>query len=196
MSAVKRISVSTKRMARVAGRGFSLVELMVVIAIVAILAAIAAPSFQSMLQNNRASSAASALRVALSLSRSEAVKRGSDARVTVAANSTAGQWSNGWTVFADSTGTANNGVAPTADSASITRIEVTSARSDVSYGQTGNMNYFSYNGQGRVVTVNGGPANRTFWFFSGASDKYCLIISITGRVRTERVNGSASCATD
>jgi type IV fimbrial biogenesis protein FimT len=180
--------------------GFSLVELMVVIAIVAILAGVAAPSFRSMLQNNRVSAAASALQVTLSLARSEAVKRGGDARVTVAANQTAGHWENGWTVFFDATGTANGGVAPTADSTAtpplVTRIEVVSARSDVSFGQTGSLNYFSYNGQGRMVDVNGGPANRSFWFYAGDSDKYCLIISVTGRVRMSRTGGGSACATD
>jgi type IV fimbrial biogenesis protein FimT len=176
-------------------RGFTLVELLVVVAIVAILAGLAAPSFKAMMASNRASAAASALQVSLSTARSEAVKRGADARVTVAANGTAGVWSNGWTVFADATGTANSGVAPS-DSATTTRLEVVSERSGVQYSQTGTLNYFSYNGQGRMVDTNGGPANRTFWFYAGDSDKYCLIISVTGRVRTARVSGSSTCATD
>jgi type IV fimbrial biogenesis protein FimT len=172
------------------------VELLIVVSIAAILAGIAGPSFKTMLENNRASAAASALQVSLSVARSEAVKRGADARVTVAANGAAGEWVNGWTVFVDTTSTANNGVAPTVDGASVTRLEIVSARSDVQYNQTGALNYYIYNGQGRLIDVNGASANRTFWFFSGGSDKYCLIISVTGRVRTARVGGSDNCATD
>lgn len=178
-------------------RGFTMVELMVVVAIMAILAAVGGPSFLNMMQSTRVSAAASALQVSLSLARSEAVKRGSNGRVTVAANTTAGIWSNGWTVFVDGTSTANSGVAPTADSSSVTRLEVVAAPAGgVSYGQTGSLNYFTYNGSGRLVTTAGANANRSFWFFTGTSDKYCIVINTSGRVRTERVASAGSCTTE
>ena len=173
---------------------------MVVVAIVAILAALAAPSFTQMLQRNRLSAAASALQVSLSLARSEAVKRGADARVTVAANTTAGTWVNGWTVFVDGTTDANGGVAPTSDTTTatpVTRLEIVAKPSGpVSAGQTGALNYFTYNGQGRVVDINNGPGNRSFWFFDDTSEKYCLVLNTSGRVRVSRVASSASCVTD
>ena len=177
--------------------GFTLVEVMVVIAIIAIMSAIALPSFRDLIVKNRLSAASSALQVSLSLARSEASKRGADARVTVAANGTAGAWGNGWTVFADRGTTANSGVAPTADNATYTRLEIAAAPSSpISASQTGALNYFTYNGQGRLITTTGAVANRSFWFFDSASEKYCLVINITGRVRTERVASAASCATD
>lgn len=180
--------------------GFSLIELMVVVSIVAILTTLAAPSFVDMLRRNRLSAAASALQVSLSLARSEAVKRGADARVTVAANTAAGVWTNGWTVFVDGTGTANAGVAPTADTAGVTgvtRVEVVAAPSGpVGTGQTGTLNYFTYNGVGRLITTTGASANRSFWFFDDVSEKYCLVLNVSGRVRTTRVDSAASCPTD
>ena len=186
--------------ARSARTGFSLIELMVVVAIVAIMAAIAAPSFTDMLRRNRLSAAASSLQVSLSLARSEAVRRGADAKVTVAANSAAGAWTNGWTVFIDKTATANAGLGPTADvagAAGVTRVEVVAPPSGpISTGQTTTLNYFSYNGQGRLVTTTGASANRSFWFFDGSSEKYCLVLSISGRVRSTRVATSAACPTD
>lgn len=178
-------------------QGFTLIETMVVVAIVAILAALAAPSFQDLLRGNRLSAASSAMQVSLSLARSEAVKRGTDARVTVAANGTAGRWDNGWTVFVDRTTNANGAIAPTTDSANVTRLEVVAQPSlPISYSQTGTLTYFTYNGQGRLITSTGAVANRSFWFYDSTSDKYCLIINTTGRVRAARVTASTACATD
>jgi type IV fimbrial biogenesis protein FimT len=182
---------------RGAAPGFTLIETLVVVAIVAILGALALPSFKQLLQSNRVAAASSAMQVSLNLARSEAVKRGSDARVTVAANTAAGVWSNGWTVFLDKTGNANSGIAPVSDSATTTRLEVIAApAATVSYSQTGTLNYFTYNGQGRLITNTGAVANRSFWFFEADSDKYCLIINTTGRVRTDRVASAANCVTE
>lgn len=183
---------------RARDRGFSLVETMVVVAIVAIVSAIAAPSFVEMIRNNRLSAATSALQSSLNLARSEAIKRGSDARVTVAANGIAGNWANGWTVFDDKTTTANGGVGP-ADDTSGQRLEVVGVLSGpVSSSQTNaTLNYFTYSGQGRLIDVTGGTVvNRSFWFFDSTSDKYCLIINKTGRVRFERVGSAAFCVTE
>ena len=181
--------------------GFSLIELMVVVAIVAILASIAGPAFQEMLQKNRLTAASSALQASLNLARSEAIKRGPDAKVTLAANTTAGSWSNGWTVFVDKTNDANGGIGLTAaDDGGVkgTRVEVVAALSaPISFGQTaGGWNYFSYNGLGRPITsANGsnGPGNRTVWFYDSTSEKYCLIINAGGRVRKVRVAGALDC---
>ena len=178
--------------------GFTLIEVMVVVAIVAILAALAVPSFTDMLQRNRLSAASSALQVSLSLARSEAIKRGADARVTVAANAAAGVWANGWTVFVDGTSNANGGLGPAADVAGatgVTRLEVVGAPSGpVSAAQSGTINYFSYSGQGRLIDVSGaGVVNRSFWFSDGTSEKYCLVVNNTGRVRSTRVASAASC---
>jgi type IV fimbrial biogenesis protein FimT len=181
--------------------GFTLIEVMVVVAIIAILGSLAIPSMVDMLRSNRLQAAQAALQVSLNLARSEAVKRGTDARVTVAAGTTAGAWTNGWTVFEDKTTTANAAVAPTVDDATVQRLEVVSPlpSSTISYSQSdagvGQLNYFTFNGQGRMVTTTNAPANRTFWFFESTSKRYCLIISTTGRVRTDVVASSANCST-
>lgn len=75
-------------------RGFSLIELMIVVAIVAVLAAVAAPAFRETLATTRMKTLASDIHLSLARARSEAIKR--NANITVAA--TGGNWLAGWTV--------------------------------------------------------------------------------------------------
>jgi type IV fimbrial biogenesis protein FimT len=183
-------------------QGFTLVETMVVVAILAILGSLAAPAMREIVLKNQLGVAQSALQVSLNLARSEAVKRGADARVTIAANGLAGAWISGWTIFVDGTANANGGVAPSASSAvscsvnCVTLLEVVAPlNGGLGYGQTGSLNYFSYNGEGRLIDVTGGGViNRSAWFFKDQSEKYCLIINNIGRVRTARVSNALTCA--
>ncbi|MBU6502594.1 MAG: GspH/FimT family pseudopilin [Burkholderiales bacterium] len=177
-------------------KGFSLLEVLTVIAIIAILAVIATPSYTELLRRNRLAAASSAMQVSLNLARSEAVKRGGDARVTIAANGTAGRWANGWTVFVDRTTDANGEVAPADDSnTDMIRLEVTDAPAGpVSAAQNGAINSFTYNGRGRLIDISGGGVvNRSFWFFDGVSEKYCLIVNNAGRVRADRTASTVNC---
>ena len=80
---------------RRAESGFTLPELMIVLAVAGILAALAVPSFQSLTQSQQAKNASFELFSSLSLARSEAIKR--NANVTVAP-AVAGDWGQGWTI--------------------------------------------------------------------------------------------------
>jgi type IV fimbrial biogenesis protein FimT len=73
-------------------RGFTVVEMLTVVAIFGILATTAAPSFSSLIASKRAETAATDLYVALVESRSEATKR--NASATLAPKS--GGWQVGW----------------------------------------------------------------------------------------------------
>ncbi|SEA48003.1 type IV fimbrial biogenesis protein FimT [Microbulbifer marinus] len=83
--------------------GFTLIELMIVIAILAILIAIGVPSFTSLIKNNRLTSAANDLAGALHFARAEAVRRGSSVQVS----SVSDNIGNGVRVWFDADGDGN-----------------------------------------------------------------------------------------
>jgi len=100
--------------------GFTLVELLTVVAIFGILATTAAPSFSSLIASKRADSTATDLYVALVESRSEATKR--NASATLAPKS--GGWQNGWQMSvvdpSDSAQTLTLGDHPAASNVTVT----------------------------------------------------------------------------
>lgn len=66
-----------------ASRGFSLIELMVVVAVLAILATIAAPNMADLIDRQRVVGAAEDIRGLLSLGRSEAIKQSTTVRASI-----------------------------------------------------------------------------------------------------------------
>lgn len=78
-------------------RGFSIIELVTVVAIVAIMLSFAVPSFQEFVVNYRTSVQTNDLLADLALARGEAVKYSRPTQV----RSTGGIWSDGWIVGTD-----------------------------------------------------------------------------------------------
>lgn len=76
--------------------GFTLVELLITIVIVAILASIATPSYREFVAGQRIKTASFDIMSALTLARSEAIKRAAP----VTAAPAGGTWTNGWSVTA------------------------------------------------------------------------------------------------
>ena len=83
--------------------GFTLIELMVVVALIAIMLAIAAPNFTSFISNYRVTSAMNDFLQGVTLTRNEAIKRGRRVlmlpRDALGVPNPNGDWKNGWAVF-------------------------------------------------------------------------------------------------
>ncbi|GAB3454543.1 hypothetical protein GCM10027321_06000 [Massilia terrae] len=76
-----------------AARGFTLPELLTVVAIIGILAAVGAPSITTLVANQRVRSAGSELLQSLTRARSEAIKRNMEVTLQPASGTT---WQGGW----------------------------------------------------------------------------------------------------
>jgi type IV fimbrial biogenesis protein FimT len=77
--------------------GFTLIELLVAIMIIGILLSLSIPSIRHTLNINRVASEINGLAAALSVARSEAIKRGR----SVTIRDSGSGWTAGWTVFVD-----------------------------------------------------------------------------------------------
>lgn len=77
-------------------RGFTLVEMMVVIVLMAILLALALPSFNSLVEKYRVEGMASALIASVSHARAEAARRGQAVTIRQRAECSGADWSCGW----------------------------------------------------------------------------------------------------
>ena len=80
-------------------RGFSLIEIIVVMAVIAIGLAMILPTMQNFTNNNRQAAQVNKLVNDLSYAKSEAVSRGENITVTrVPASASAGDWMGGWQI--------------------------------------------------------------------------------------------------
>jgi len=77
-------------------RGFSILELVVVLAIIGVFVAIGFPSFTYLSRTTQIKTASSNIYIALLRARSAAVKRNTNVVMTPAVS---GQWQKGWTIF-------------------------------------------------------------------------------------------------
>lgn len=87
--------------------GFTLVELLIVIAVLAVVISIAIPSFREQIRNSQSVAQAENLVTALNYARSEAVKRARRVSVCASQDSVtcSGAWTGGWIAFIDSAAT-------------------------------------------------------------------------------------------
>ncbi len=92
-------------------KGFSLIELMVVLSVAGILLTVAVPSFVSLIQRNRVSTEVNGFIGDLQFARSEAIKQGLAVSVCPSSSGTSclktNTWQAGWIVFSNAKATGN-----------------------------------------------------------------------------------------
>jgi type IV fimbrial biogenesis protein FimT len=175
--------------------GFSVTELMVVLAIVAILLAIGVPSYRSITNSYRMSAEVNGLLGDLQYARSEAIKAGQPVTTCVSTNGTSCTggilWSNGWIVFPDPN--ANLTVAP----GTVLRVQsaFTGTTPDT-FNATNNVTALTFNREGFATTAAGFP-NTTITLqeqtLNGAWTR-CLVITPASPMTTQtHVKNPGTC---
>ncbi len=177
--------------------GFTLIEVLIVIAIAAILAAMAVPSFNTMLMKRSVQGAAQSLVADIRFARSEALRRSLRVSIcSLASGSTdtcsgnPAVWANGWIVFVD---TSNTGTRDSGEE--ILRVQqplpnISTIQRDTTPTNTRNVFTFEANGFAKSVneTLVVSPRNG-----SSASVNRVICISINGRPSL-RAEGATSCS--
>ena len=109
--------------------GFTLAELLIVVAIIGILGAFAVPSFNNMMVNERIKSASFDVTAALTQARSEAIKQ--NGAVTITPTSGTAAWAGGWTVTGPDT------AVITSQGAYPSSITITGSSTSIVYNRSG-----------------------------------------------------------
>lgn len=150
--------------------GFSLVELMVVLAIATILLTIAIPSFKTFMDRQKVTTVAADLYASVAYTRAEAIRRG--ARVYLLPKDGAA-WSNGWVVQTDPADPAT--IVYSRDAAP-TRLQITPSfspdNSDLS---------LVYDGSGRASSKSSVLARSGSWNIKIDNEQRNLQINAVGR---------------
>jgi type IV fimbrial biogenesis protein FimT len=163
--------------------GFTLIELIVVVAIMALTLAFGLPSFQAVIASSRLTNAANSMVTALQRARSEAIK--TNRLVTVMNVNNNSAWQDGWIVFIDKN--ANNyqdrDGDPNVDEPTISAFEA--INSNLTVKPANNFtDRIIYRPDGRSNTFG----NFTFCSSPEVGDFRNVVIAATGRVHVETLN--------
>lgn len=157
-------------------RGFTLVELLIVLVLGSILALYAVPSLQQTIQKNRLDTASNQFVAMLYLARSEAVKQGTKITVTSMPTTNGVNWSQGWQLCCNPAG------GPIQNGGTL-------ANPVTNYGNSASV---SFDSQGRLASPNTVPVNFIFCANGNPASSSGVTIALSGRVRiadTDKTTG-------
>lgn len=161
--------------------GFTIIELIVALAILAILVGLATPSFQRAIAQQRLRGVADEIRMALTLARSEAIKRNASVSILPQAS---GDWGAGWCVLSpgESTCSATSLLASGQDG----KVAITA----LSQHTSAELSKIDFNLWGRTA---GCPQFRLETQANGGTCRVCLYALPDGRVYTAAGACTGSC---
>lgn len=161
------------------GRGFTVIELLAIVAIVSALLAIAFPSFQSLIHRQRLTTTANALFNAVNLARSEAIQRGR--RVDLIPAGDGRSWNDGWVIFID----ANANRRPdTGETVVFTHERVEDDMRITPRFTDSKVQYVAFNGAGRTRTNASNYTSQSgHWLLELGTQSRKIVINFLGRPR-------------
>ena len=183
-------------------KGYTLIELMVLVAVISVVLAIGAPRLSIFFDGNRMVSNTNALVSALQIARSEAIKRGNRVTICKSANAdagapsctTTGAWDQGWIVYSEEDGVVGQ-YNSSSDGAVLRRQPgVEGSKTTVTTPDNVIANYVSFTSRGVPKTGNGGAQSGLFRICddrglknaAGAVIARGVVLSASGRVRLSK----------
>ena len=174
--------------AHLVARGFTLIELMIVLAVASVLLGAAVPAMTSTIKSVQLSSASNELLAGLFLARSEAIKRNGRGVICKSADgatcTASGGWEQGWLVFHD----ANNDGSRDAGEAIVKQAQPLAGDLRVN-GNLSVARYISYGADGGTRFASGGFQAGTITLCvrsADAGEARQIIVSSSGRPRVQK----------
>lgn len=172
--------------------GFTLLELLLLLGMIGVLAMVGVPALTDTLERMNVNSAARSFTSALSLARSEAVKRGRDVVICASANGTdcaASGWASGWIVFVDTNADADGATGSVDAGDTVIRVFDQRSGLTVSTAPTTSLLTYDNRGFGRMGSL------RTFTICpldGTAANARQVEISVSGRARV--ITSGVACS--
>lgn len=153
--------------------GFSIIELMIVVAIVGVLSVFALPSMRDTVVSSRMKSLSLDLYSSLALARSEAIKRNTGSVSMIA---TGGNWQNGWSVTCVDSGGSCGG-------SNVVLTVGDAVDSSISLSEANGITTITFNRDGRLATA--ATSLRIIYTANNAQvPMRCVELSVSGRPKT------------
>jgi type IV fimbrial biogenesis protein FimT len=167
-------------------QGFTIIELITVIAIIVILATIVSPSFKEIQRNSELTSATNNLMGAINTARTEAMKRSKNALV---APTTGTDWNTGITIFVDT----NFNNTFDAGDILIKNTETLASYFTITQGNAAGSNFILFNASGFARTLAGISYNSTFEITRNDGLTGAELLAQTRRIKVATTGRVRSC---